>query len=120
MAQDGRAVDLKRWALISLGAVVFAVQAKQARDVYVEEVSSGSKPIEAVGTAVAAFVGLVPGRDPKRWAPISLGVAVFAVRAKTARDVYVEEVSSGSKPIEGVGTAVAAFGGLLPGGPING
>jgi Bacteriophage tail sheath protein len=33
--------------------------------------------------------------------------------------VYVEEVSSGSKPIEGVGTAVAAFVGLLPGGPVN-
>jgi uncharacterized protein len=33
--------------------------------------------------------------------------------------VYVEEVSSGSKPIEGVATSVAAFVGLLPGGPIN-
>jgi phage tail sheath protein FI len=31
--------------------------------------------------------------------------------------VYVEEVSSGNKPIEGVATAVAAFIGLLPGGP---
>jgi phage tail sheath protein FI len=33
--------------------------------------------------------------------------------------VYVEEVSSGSKPIEGVGTAVAAFVGLAPGGPVS-
>jgi phage tail sheath protein FI len=33
--------------------------------------------------------------------------------------VYVEEVPSGSKPIEGVGTSVAAFVGLAPGGPIN-
>jgi phage tail sheath protein FI len=33
--------------------------------------------------------------------------------------VYVEEVSSGNKPIEGVATSVAAFIGLLPGGPIN-
>ena len=33
--------------------------------------------------------------------------------------VYVEEVPSGSKPIEGVGTAVAAFVGLAPGGPVN-
>lgn len=33
--------------------------------------------------------------------------------------VYVEEVPSGSKPIEGAGTAVAAFVGLAPGGPIN-
>ena len=28
--------------------------------VYVEEVDSGARPIEAVGTAVAAFVGLAP------------------------------------------------------------
>ena len=28
--------------------------------VYVEEVPAGSRPIEGVGTAVAAFVGLVP------------------------------------------------------------
>ena len=33
--------------------------------------------------------------------------------------VYVEEVPSGSKPIEGVGTSIAAFVGLAPGGPIN-
>jgi phage tail sheath protein FI len=33
--------------------------------------------------------------------------------------VYVEEIPSASKPIEGVGTAVAAFVGLTPGGPVN-
>ncbi|MBA2254268.1 MAG: phage tail sheath family protein [Chloroflexi bacterium] len=33
--------------------------------------------------------------------------------------VYVEEVESGSKPIEGVGTAVAAFVGLAARGPTN-
>jgi hypothetical protein len=33
--------------------------------------------------------------------------------------VYVEEVSSGSKPIEGVGTAIAAFVGMAPQGPAN-
>jgi phage tail sheath protein FI len=33
--------------------------------------------------------------------------------------VYVEEVPSQSKPIEGVGTAVAAFVGVAPGGPAN-
>jgi phage tail sheath protein FI len=33
--------------------------------------------------------------------------------------VYVEEVPSANKPIEGVGTAVAAFVGLAPGGPLN-
>ncbi|MEU3424823.1 phage tail sheath subtilisin-like domain-containing protein [Streptomyces gardneri] len=33
--------------------------------------------------------------------------------------VYVEEVASGSRPIEGVGTSVAAFVGLSPVGPLN-
>jgi hypothetical protein len=60
MATSGRGGDLRRWAVIALGVVVFAVRTKLARGVYVEEVSSGSRPIEAVGTAVAAFVGLAP------------------------------------------------------------
>ena len=33
--------------------------------------------------------------------------------------VYVEEVASGSRPIEGVGTSVAAFVGFAPYGPLN-
>src|SRR5260370_24575512 len=33
--------------------------------------------------------------------------------------VYVEEVESGSRPIEGVGTAVAAFVGLADQGPVH-
>jgi hypothetical protein len=33
--------------------------------------------------------------------------------------VYVEEVEAGSRPIEGVGTAVAAFVGLASRGPAN-
>jgi uncharacterized protein len=33
--------------------------------------------------------------------------------------VYVEEIPSANKPIEGVGTAVAAFVGLTPGGPCD-
>src|SRR5256885_12710267 len=33
--------------------------------------------------------------------------------------VYVEEVESGSRPIEGVGTAVAAFVGFAGQGPFN-
>jgi hypothetical protein len=51
-------------ALAGIGVVVVAVAAKKAKKrvrkavgVYMEEVSSGSRPIEAVGTAVAAFVG---------------------------------------------------------------
>src|SRR5215469_4235149 len=33
--------------------------------------------------------------------------------------VYVEEVPSANKPIEEVGTSIAAFVGLAPGGPVN-
>src|SRR4051812_23630035 len=33
--------------------------------------------------------------------------------------VYVEELEAGSRPIEGVGTAVAAFVGLAERGPVN-
>src|SRR5262249_61821744 len=33
--------------------------------------------------------------------------------------VYVEEVESGSRPIEGVGTAVGAFIGIAQKGPVN-
>src|SRR5919202_7144615 len=33
--------------------------------------------------------------------------------------VYVEEVPAANKPIEGVGTSIAAFVGLAPGGPVN-
>lgn len=54
------------WALVAVGVVVVAAAAKEAkrsrraRQVYAEEVSSGSRPIEAVGTAIAAFVGFDP------------------------------------------------------------
>ena len=33
--------------------------------------------------------------------------------------VYVEEVESGARPIEGVGTSIAAFIGLAPGGRLD-
>ena len=33
--------------------------------------------------------------------------------------VYVEEIDSGARPIEGVGTAVAGFIGLAADGPVN-
>ena len=63
----------------------------------------------------------------KRLATVAaLAVAVYAVatesgrkRLKRAREAYSEEIASGSKPIEGVGTAIAAFVGLAPGGPID-
>jgi hypothetical protein len=62
----------RSWALLGVIAVAAAAVAKKAgkrarraRGVYMEEVSSGAKPIEAVGTAVAAFVGLAPA-PPER------------------------------------------------------
>jgi hypothetical protein len=54
---------VRRVAIIGLAigfALAFTERGRQARKVYAEEVSSGSKPIQAVGTAVAAFVGLAP------------------------------------------------------------
>lgn len=51
------------------------------------------------------------------WVVVGVGVAVLASkkgrkRVKLAVDAYMEEVSTGSKPIEGVGTAGAAFIGI--------
>jgi phage tail sheath protein FI len=40
--------------------VALAKKGRRARRVYLAEVSSGSKPIEAVGTSIAAFVGFDP------------------------------------------------------------
>jgi phage tail sheath protein FI len=40
-------------------------------------------------------------------------------RTSRTPGVYVEEVGSGSRPIEGVGTAVAAFVGIAERGPVN-
>jgi hypothetical protein len=55
-----------RWVIVGAGAVVVVVAAKKKRrrqrylspGVYVEEVSSGARPIQGVGTSTAAFVGL--------------------------------------------------------------
>ena len=56
---------MKRLAkLLLLAVAVYAVateggreRLKRAREAYGKAVASGSRPIEAVGTAVAAFVG---------------------------------------------------------------
>ena len=62
----------RSWAFVGVVAVIVAAVAKnagkrarRARGVYMEEVSSGARPINAVGTAIAAFVGLAPG-PPER------------------------------------------------------
>jgi hypothetical protein len=51
-----------RWVLAGVGLGALAAKktkkrVRRARKVYLEEVSSGAKPIQAVGTAIAAFVG---------------------------------------------------------------
>jgi hypothetical protein len=57
---------------------------------------------------------------------VVLAVSVCAVatksgreRLKRAREAYSRSIASGSKPIEGVGTAVAAFVGLAESGPFD-
>ena len=35
--------------------------------VYIEEVNTGARPIEGVGTAMAAFVGFAPAGPELRW-----------------------------------------------------
>jgi uncharacterized protein len=43
-----------------------------APDIYVEEVSTGARPIEAVGTSTAAFLGVAPKADAPRQQPIDV------------------------------------------------
>ena len=54
-----------------------------------------------------------------RLALITVGVKVMARRLPHARSAYRKAVASGARPIEAVGTAVAAFVGFAPGGPVN-
>jgi hypothetical protein len=54
---------VRRFAITGLAialALAFTERGRRARRVFAEEVSSGSRPIQAVGTAVAAFIGLAP------------------------------------------------------------
>jgi phage tail sheath protein FI len=53
--------------------------------VYVEEVSSGSKPIEGVGTAVAAFVGLAQRRPVRAAVTALVALSVVAVVVRAVR-----------------------------------
>jgi hypothetical protein len=71
-----------RYADARRGQVVLDVNASEVEDlarkgtkqkrrgrrpsVYIEEVPSGSKPIEAVGTSTAAFVGSAPRKRSRR------------------------------------------------------
>ena len=58
---------MKRLLLVGLAialVVKFTERGQRAQKVYIEEVSSGSKPIQAVGTAIAALVGPAPDPPP--------------------------------------------------------
>jgi UPF0716 family protein affecting phage T7 exclusion len=50
---------------------------------------------------------------------IGVFLVKFTDRGRRAQAVYRKEIASGARPIEAVGTAVAAFVGLAPGGPVN-
>ena len=50
---------------------------------------------------------------------IGVFLVKFTDRGRRAQAVYRKEIASGARPIEAVGTAVAAFVGLVPGGPVN-
>jgi len=54
-----------------------------------------------------------------RWAFMALALRVAQRRLPHAQSAYRKARSSGSRPIEAVGTAVAAFIGLAPGGPVK-
>ena len=51
---------LVRLAFIAIAVKITAKRLPRAQRAYRKAVSSGARPIEAVGTAVAAFVGLAP------------------------------------------------------------
>ena len=54
-----------------------------------------------------------------RLAVLAVVLKVAKKRLPLAVGAYKNAVSSGARPIEGVGTAVAAFVGLAPRGPVN-
>ena len=68
VVRGSRVSEPGRLAVVALGAALVVVAVKKgkkrvkaAASVYVEEVNSGARPIEAVGTSIAAFVGFAPG-----------------------------------------------------------
>jgi len=71
--------------------------------VYVEEIERGTKPIEAVGTSTAAFVGITAEASRK------------AIDASTGEMVVTESVLNKSTLITSWTQFVDTFGGLTPG-----
>ena len=103
--------------------------------VYVEEIPSGVKPIEAVGTSIAAFVGAVkkgPAGEPElihswddyqnTFCPIAssnddMGLAISAFYLNGGKDAYVARLVSTSFPAAASSLTVdgegAGVGGVL-------
>jgi phage tail sheath protein FI len=99
--------------------------------VYTEEVSSGSKPIEGVGTAVAAFVGFAekgPSNEPvlvTNWTQFSqtfggfieggyLAHSVYAYFLNGGGTAYVVRVGGGNSENGADQPALPAASGVLP------
>ena len=59
--------------------------ARRRPGVYVEEVSSGARPIEGVGTAVAAFVGLAQRHPAQAAAGVVVALSLIAVIVRVVR-----------------------------------
>jgi phage tail sheath protein FI len=96
--------------------------------VYVEEIPSGAKPIEAVGTSIAAFVGAVkkgPAGEPElihswddyqnTFGPIAssndaMGLAVSAFYLNGGKDTYIARLVSTSPPAAAATLAVNGEG----------
>lgn len=95
--------------------------------VYVEEVDAGTKPIESVGTAVAAFVGYTAqARDPRNgsslvgkptlvtnWSQFTQAFGGFAEGAYTPEAVYGYFLNGGSRAYV---VSVKTVGGAVSGG----
>ena len=50
---------------------------------------------------------------------IGVFLVKFTDRGRRAQAVYKKEVATGARPMEAVGTGVAAFVGLAEGGPVD-
>jgi len=76
----------------------------QTPDVYIEEVSTGTRPIEAVGTSTAGFVGVAPNAE----ASVNKAVAI------TNWTQFLKEFAAADSP--GTPLAQAVYGFFLNGG----
>ncbi len=67
----------------------------QAPDLYIEEVPVGARPIQAVGTSIAGFVGVAP--DPRE----RVGEAVAITNRSQFNDIYAQVGRTNGRPASG-------------------